>query len=69
MDLYAYDKNSIKNLLSTNLKSGRLPKNSEEITISVMNKEGSDEINLGNNAYKIGDKIWENYTKNLTAKN
>lgn len=57
MDLYAYDKNSIKNLLSTNLKSGRLPKNSEEITISVMNKEGSDEINLGNNAYKIGDKI------------
>lgn len=55
LDIYSYDENSMKNLLSSNVRAGRLPENSDEIAIS----ESSDSniINLGNNEYKIGDKI------------
>ena len=55
LDIYSYDENSMKNILSSNVRAGRLPENSDEIAIS----ESSDSniINLGNNEYKIGDKI------------
>ena len=56
IDIYAYDENSMKNLLASNVKAGRLPKNSEEIAISNTNST-SNEISLGNKDYNIGDKI------------
>lgn len=56
LNLYAYDENSMKNLLSTSLKSGRLPNNSNEIAISV-NGSNSDTISLAKNSYSIDDKL------------
>lgn len=56
IDIYAYDENSMKNLLASNIREGRFPENSEEIVISNTNVD-SNEISLGENEYRIGDKI------------
>ena len=55
VDIYAYDENSMKNLLSSNIRTGRLPENSKEIAISK--SSDSNIINLGEKQYKVGDKI------------
>ena len=56
VELYSYDKNSMQNLLATNIKAGRLPENSNEIAISTMNID-SEDINLAKEKYEIGDKF------------
>lgn len=56
IDIYSYDKNAMENLLKSSLKEGRLPENESEIAISNANLDSND-INLGNNYYKVGDKI------------
>ena len=56
IDIYSYDKNAMENLLKLSLKEGRLPENEGEIAISNANLDSND-INLGNNYYKVGDKI------------
>lgn len=55
VDIYAYDENSMENLLSSNIKNGRLPENSEEIAIS--RTSDSNIIDLGEKQYRVGDKI------------